>query len=119
MNQENKQGELEFGRKLRDQGIQKALDHADQTTAPEKWTNIAYKFFEFWIGGKPPKYDFQIEEFREDSEKLETFPHPPSRRAFGALALRAVKNGLIYPVGFRSVTNSKAHCALCRVWRKF
>ena len=102
------------GAQLRDDGITRAVEHADRVT--DAWSNTAY-----WIAlrfmadrMRSGTRQFMIEEVREYSKDI--LPEPPSRRAWGAIATRLVKEGKISRVGFRSVKNPRAHCAPCSVW---
>ena len=98
------------GTQLRNEGIKKAIDNADDTH--EKWSDKAYKFLLDYI--KSHK-EFMTEELRVDSEK--EIPKPPSNRAWGGIILRASRAGLITRVGFSSVKNVKAHRTPATVWR--
>jgi len=98
------------GAKLRDKGIKKALDNANNTH--DKWSNKAYDFLLKYI-----KYQnqFMTEDVRVASEKA--IPKPPSNRAWGSVILKAAKSGLINRVGFANVKNAKAHKTPASVWR--
>ena len=98
------------GSQLRDKGIKKALDNADNTH--DKWSEKAYKFLIKYIKSQ---YDFMTEDVRIASEK--EIPLPPSNRAWGGIILRASRAGLITRVGFSSVKNVKAHRTPATVWR--
>ena len=98
------------GSQLRDKGIKKAVDNANDTH--EKWSDKAYKFLVDYIKSHQ---EFMTEDLRLDSEK--EIPKPPSNRAWGGIILRAVRAGLIHRVRFSSVKNVKAHRAPATVWR--
>ena len=98
------------GSQLRDKGIKKALDNADNTH--DKWSEKAYKFLIKYIKSQ---YDFMTEDVRIASEK--EIPLPPSNRAWGGIILRASRAGLISRVGFSNVKNAKAHKTPASVWR--
>ena len=98
------------GSQLRDKGIKKALDNADNTH--DKWSEKAYKFLIKYIKSQ---YNFMTEDVRIASEK--EIPLPPSNRAWGGIILRASRAGLITRVGFSSVKNVKAHRTPATVWR--
>ncbi len=99
------QGEI-----LRDSGIKKSLDNADNTI--ENWSSKAYEFFIEYI---KDKRFFMTEDVRIASEGfLET---PPSKRAWGSVAVRAKKEGLIESAGFSSVKNPKAHRTPATLWK--
>ena len=98
------------GAELRDKGIKKALDNANNTH--DKWSDKAYDFLLKYI-----KYQnqFMTEDVRIASEKA--IPKPPSNRAWGSVILKAAKSGLINRVGFANVKNAKAHKTPASVWR--
>ena len=98
------------GTQLRDKGIKKALDNANNTH--DKWSDKAYDFLLKYI-----KYQnqFMTEDVRVASEKA--IPKPPSNRAWGSVILKAAKSGLINRVGFANVKNAKAHKTPASVWR--
>ena len=98
------------GSQLRDKGIKKAVDNANDTH--EKWSDKAYKFLVDYIKSHQ---EFMTEDLRLDSEK--EIPKPPSNRAWGGIILRAVRAGLIHRVGFSNVKNVKAHRTPATVWR--
>ena len=98
------------GSQLRDKGIKKALDNANNTH--DKWSDRAYKFLVNYIKSQ---YEFMTEDVRVASEKA--IPKPPSNRAWGSVILRAVRSGLINRVGFANVKNAKAHKTPASVWR--
>ena len=98
------------GSQLRDKGIKKAIDNANDTH--EKWSDKAYKFL---VGYIKSHQEFMTEDLRLDSEK--EIPKPPSNRAWGGIILRAVRAGLIHRVGFSNVKNVKAHRTPATVWR--
>ena len=98
------------GAELRDKGIKKALDNANNTH--DRWSDKAYDFLLKYI-----KYQnqFMTEDVRVASEKA--IPKPPSNRAWGSVILRASRSGLINRVGFANVKNAKAHKTPASVWR--
>jgi hypothetical protein len=98
------------GTELRDKGIKKALDNANNTH--DKWSDKAYNFLLKYI---KYQYEFMTEDVRVASEKA--IPKPPSNRAWGSVILRASRSGLINRVGFANVKNAKAHKTPASVWR--
>jgi len=97
------------GKELRDLGIKKALDNAENKN--EGWGNSAYLFLlEYMKTNK----EFMAEEVRVSSFGI--VEPPPNNRAWGAIFVRAKKNKLIKSIGFRSVKNPKAHAAPCNLW---
>lgn len=104
--------DITFARQARDKGIKKAVDHADEVHP--SWSQIAYGHFRTYVAQQ--KGPFLIEEYREWVKDL--IEAPPSLRAFGALTMKAAREGLIRQVGFAKVRNERAHMANVAVWRK-
>lgn len=98
-------------RKERDQGIERAVVHADQVN--EGWSEKAYQFLKRFLSIHVGT--FQAEEVRSYAAQMD-FPLPPSARAWGAVIVRAAKEGLISGVGYKAVRNKKAHATPARVW---
>lgn len=111
MENKTKQTEMNFksGEELRDEGIQKAIDNANE--ASPSWSEMAFKFLQ---GFAARNKEFMAEQVREAS--LEQIPIPPSKRAWGAVIVRAAKCGLITRKGYRKVKNKKAHCTPATLW---
>lgn len=97
------------GEELRDEGIQRAVSHAEETV-PD-WADKAYAFLLRYMETHP---EFMAEEVREASAGV--VPAAPSARAWGGVIRRAASDGRIYRIGFQSVKNPKAHCAPCTLW---
>lgn len=98
---------------LRDEGIQKAIDHANDVT-PD-WSKRAYLFLLSFLGTHPGP--FMMEEVRSHAALMD-FPLPPHARAWGGIIARAAKAGIVERVGIQKVKNIKAHCANAAVWIK-
>lgn len=99
-----KQGEL-----ARDKGIQQSVDNANSTV--KNWSDIAYGFL---LGYSKSHREFMIEDLREAS--VGVVQEPPSKRAWGAITVRAVKNGVIKRKGYQCVKNVKAHRTPATLW---
>lgn len=99
----------------RDKGIQTAINHANSVNTG--WSEKAFKMFCEWLAGWQPGYKFTIEQFRQIAQ-IRGLPDPPHARAFGSLAVRAKKAGLINSNGTVKVRNPKAHCANANQWIK-
>lgn len=97
------------GEDLRDEGIQQALTHADETA--ERWSEIAFDFLKRYMLDNPV---FMAENVREAATGI--VPEPPSKRAWGGILVRAAKEGLISRMGFRNVKNARAHCTPATLW---
>lgn len=111
------QKEIDFSisraRENRDNGIQRAVDHADAEI--REWSTMAYEFF-VNVFLKHTKAPFMTEDFRASCKGV--VPDPPSLRAFGAIVVKAKKNGLIRRVAIKSVKNPRANCAMANVWER-
>ena len=92
------------GPQLRDIGIRQSEFHANQVE--EKWSDIAYRFAVHFC-----KYHrmMMMEDIRTASKGK--IPDPPHARAWGAIALKLMRNGVIEKLSIRPVQNPKAHCA--------
>ena len=98
------------GQLLRDKGIKMSVENADKNI--ENWSQKAYYFFINYI--KDKKF-FMTEDVRIASEGL--LETPPSKRAWGSIAVRAKKEGLIESAGFSAVKNPKAHSTPATLWK--
>lgn len=101
------------GRRRRDDGIQRALDHAERTEP--RWADRAHEALMEFIASH--QSEFMGEHVRGWAHDTLGIPKPPHARAWGGVMARAAKQGLIVRVGFAPVSNPKAHCAPCSVWR--
>ncbi len=110
----NEQFDIEFGKKLRDEGIERAINHADRKIS--QWQEIAYEHFLLWLRKMPRGERFMIEDFRKHMGTH--LVEPPSLRAYGALAVRGAKDGVIENVGYGKVSNSKAHRTPAAIWQR-
>jgi hypothetical protein len=107
-----KQLGLEFGKKLRDEGIKRT-----ENTAGRKWLDEAYKYVELFIQPLPRFRRFKTEQVREFA-KSQGIVERGSSRVWGSLILRAVKAKLIMKSGISPVENPNAHRAFSAVWMK-
>lgn len=103
--------DLFTGEYLRDQGMSRAVEHADRVI--ESWSDKAYKYT---VGYIQSHDKFMVEDIRQASRGV--ISEPPSIRAWGSIIVRAAKKGLVKRIGFQSVKNAKAHCANAAVWQK-
>ena len=99
------------GEVLRDEGIQKAMIHAN--IAVGMWTELAFNFLRTYIRSNR---EFMAEDVRNAS--IGIISEPPSDRAWGGIFVRAAKNGLIKRKGFQNVKNVKAHCTPATLWER-
>ncbi len=106
------QAELDFGRKLRDEGMQRSADHAEKSEPG--WSDIALDFLAKYLKGKDGQ--FMAEEVRMESVGIVSAP--PHARAWGSVMIRAAKAKLIRKVGLGTVKNSKAHKCFATIWTR-
>lgn len=117
--QQNKQPEvpqmsLQFGKIERDKGLAQAVTHANEDSWG--WSDKAYDLFKKWLAEKKVGDQFMIEDFRVDIfGKLE---EPPSRRSFGGLTGKGVRDSLIEKAGYGQVKNVRAHATPVTIWKK-
>lgn len=106
---DNVNNSSEAAKIARDEGIQKAIDSANREV--KNWSDVAYGYL---LGYIRNHNEFMIEDIRVSSEGL--VPEPPSKRAWGGIAVKAAKNGFIKRKGFQSVKNVKAHKTPATLW---
>lgn len=98
------------GTTLKNLGIKRAVDHANVQVSG--WSDQAYNYL---LDYARSHEEFMIEEVRESSKGI--IPVPPNTRAWGGVAVRASKSGVIERKGFRTVKNAKAHCTPATLWK--
>lgn len=108
--------DIKEGRIRRDAGIDRAVSHAD--VIESGWKEMAWELFTVWIERMPVGFKFRIEEFRLWITAGKKLADPPSKRAFGFIAVKAVKSGLVKKAGHATVLNPDAHGCFCSLWEK-
>lgn len=78
-----------------------AASHADREIAD--WSKNALAFFDLYAHQKPD--GFLTEEVRAWAEKM-GFPPPPDDRAWGHIAKKAAKQGIVVPIGYAKAKSS-------------
>jgi hypothetical protein len=106
--------DLKEGRKRRDQGMETAIAHADAQI--EGWADGAYLLLEKFI--HMSKDDFMTEDVRHFAHVIYNYPLPPDGRAWGGVVHRAVRQNLIYRVGYAPMKSKNCHANPKSVWRK-
>lgn len=101
---------IRFGAQLRNSGMNQAETHANHLH--HGWSHEAYSFLEGYARINPT---FMAEDVRTASAGV--VPPPPSKRAWGAVIVRAAKAGIITSLGTRKVKNPRAHCANATLWK--
>jgi hypothetical protein len=100
---------IEKANRLRDNGISRSVNHADDKL--EDWSIRAYSFLEEYC--KLNKV-FMGEDVRVASDGI--VPEPPSKRAWGAVMLKAAKNNLIINIGFSRTKSEGSHRGVASLW---
>jgi hypothetical protein len=95
----------------RDEGMKKAVDHADDVKPG--WSQKAYELLLKFLSEQHGP--FMAEDVRSFAAMVD-FPLPPSGRAWGAVIVRASKNGLIKRSGYAPVKNVRAHMTPATLW---
>lgn len=101
--------DFEAARLARDAGIAAAADHAERETPG--WKDLAYDVF---VDYARHNAEFLTEDVRFANPQL---PQPPDKRAWGHVAIRAVKAGVIEHGGFAKAKDAKVHCSVNTLWR--
>jgi len=100
------------GNRLKTEGmIQSEVSANDQH---EGWSE---KAFDFLVGYAKKQSQFMAEDIRELAIKSKSVPQPPSNRAWGAIIIKAKKEGIIKHIAFGQVRNKKAHRANASIWQ--
>ena len=107
------QAEMNFsGIELRDVGMQKAIDHANDKA--EKWSERAYQLL---IKFLHTRKRFMGEDLRSYAAEVD-FDLSPHARAWGGIIQRAAKELIIIKIGIGPVKNPKAHLANAAIWER-
>lgn len=88
----------------RDEGIRQATEHADAEQPIPKWSEQADKYVTMMIdrrGFKPFLFEEMVEAAKRDG-----VPEPPDGRAWGGVARRLAKKGLIRNMGYAKAKTS-------------
>lgn len=97
------------------EGANRAAAHADRTHG--NWTDRAYNFLERWVGGRIG-FEFMTEDVRVAAENSGSYVAPPDERAWGAVILRAKREGRLEHTGrYEPMKSSNCHGNPKSVWR--
>lgn len=98
------------GKQLKEDGIKRAVDHADRQI--ETWSERAYKLF--------VEYCQTVDTLKAEDARVyaeeKGLEIPPTKRAWGAIALKAAKNGCIINKGIVKASNVKCHQGFTTLW---
>lgn len=100
---------FEQARAKRDAGMALALDHAE--AVHDGWKNEAYTFL---LAYAKQNLSF-ISEDVSDAHVAAKLPQPPTKRAWGALYLKAAREGAIEQCGMGR--SRHRHASICPRWR--
>jgi hypothetical protein len=106
------QYDINFSRELKKAGMQKAIDTAERRSPG--WSDRAYDYLVEFVKTRKAGERFMIEDVRRDFGTLVNEAGHP--RAWGSIACRAIKNGIIKNVGYAKVKNGRAHQANASVY---
>lgn len=104
--------DFEAARRKRDEGIQRAIDHAEVVTP--RWGDTAWSFL---VDYARANVSFTAEDARQAAERSGAVPPPPDKRAWGGVFQRASRAGLIQRIGFVTARDPKVHCNNIALWR--
>ena len=97
------------GERLRDQGIDRAVEHAKSTDP--NWAEMAFAYVRIHAKGY-----FTTEDIRLEAE-ANGVPHPPHERAWGGVMVKARNKRIARPTSiFRPAKDEKSHRGPKRVW---
>jgi hypothetical protein len=107
-------GAPEDGPSLRDRGIAKAFDHAN--SVERQWGKKAYGILihYIWLSSRGTGI-FMTEDVRDYARGR--ISKPPDDRAWGAIIMRAVREGLIVRHGYARHKDPSRHAGPSTVWR--
>lgn len=100
---------------LRDDGINRAVDHAD--AVHEQWSDKALAMLIEYIdliGGVGVEFTSEMVRFYAEEQGLSK---PPDGRAWGAVMLKAMRSGKCKKIGWTTATDPKVHCNPVSLWQ--
>jgi hypothetical protein len=95
----------------RDVGMAIAVDHAE-AVEPD-WADRAFRVFVAFSRLQPT---FITAEVREYAERV-GLPTPPTNWAWGSIAARAAREGIVTQAGTTKHGEGRNHQKVCQVWR--
>ncbi len=93
-------------------GMNNAAAHAERET--EGWNRMTYEAFVRYV--MEIKHPFMTEDVRCYAEAL-GMPKPPDKRAWGSVAMKAKRAGLIVSMGYAPQQSVNAHKAPKTLWK--
>jgi hypothetical protein len=105
-----------LARRLRDDGIKRAVEHANKVAV--NWSDRAHAHLLFFLLPKSRGAEFTCEQVREYAE-AHGIDKPPDKRAWGHVMKRAAREGYAVKNGkYVEATDPKVHCSPAAVWEK-
>lgn len=98
-------------RALRDDGMQRAVDHANRVSP--SWQERAIEHVRAFA---LEQREFMCEEARRFAEGRGMSP-PPDKRAWGAVMMKCAKLGIVEKIGLGYAKDPKVHMNPASVWR--
>lgn len=98
-------------RVLRDRGIKASADHAEAVA--EGWQAAAYRLF---CAYARTHREFMTEDVRVFARNNALLDEPPDARAWGAVAIRARRAGLVRSIGYACQRDPKSHRSPKPIW---
>lgn len=102
-------------RRLRDAGMQTAVDHADAVA--HEWSESAYAKLRAYIAPLDHGAAFTCEQVRDYAERS-GLSSPPDNRAWGHVMRRGLVAGLYRKRGYVEATDPRVHCNVVTQWAK-
>jgi hypothetical protein len=99
---------------LAEQGAATAAAHADAVSP--SWSERAYDYLVAFGSKLLVGKTFMTEDVRIAAETSGAVPQPPTRRAWGAIILRAKREGLLIHAGFAPNKDPSCHGSPKSVW---
>lgn len=103
---------VDLARQLRDEGIERAAQHADRVHG--SWADQAYAAFVLYAAAN---MQFTTEDVRLHVESGGILPKPPDRRAWGSIATRAMRAGVVVRLGYVPGKDPSNHMGPRSLWR--
>jgi len=104
----------ELAKKLRDDGMKRAIDHAEKDYPG--WKDMAFGYLKEYLT-RSNAVEFTGERVRIFAES-EGFIKPPDKRAWGSVMTRGAKAGLIVKIGWTTASDPKVHKNPVSLWRR-
>ncbi len=102
------------GSQLRDAGLSLAVENAESKN--NGWKERTWILFKEFL--RDQREPFLMESFRAYLAMIDDYEFPHTNRAYGAIALKAAREGLIKKIGHKNVSTATAHACFAALWEK-